>query len=225
MLALKFHSSYFKVFTNTSLRGDFLVVNTNTILLASSSITRQRILSEAGIKFQIIHPNVDETEIKSALIQEKFNSGSIAEVLAENKARQISLKNPSAYVISSDQVLDLGGKIISKPPDIHAARDQLLDLRGKKHRLFSFVCVFVDGIRLWHVLDTASMWMRDFSEEFLKRYLEALGDTALNFPGAYCIENRGIQLFSKISGNYFTILGLPLLPLLKCLREQGVIKL
>ena len=88
MLALKFHSSYFKVFTNTSLRGDFLVVNTNTILLASSSITRQRILSEAGIKFQIIHPNVDETEIKSALIKEKFNSGSIAEVLAENKARQ-----------------------------------------------------------------------------------------------------------------------------------------
>ena len=201
------------------------MANKNRVFLASSSVTRQRILFQAGVKFETAYPNVDEIEIKSSFIAENFSGASIAEALAENKARPISLKNPNAYVIGSDQILEVESKILSKPLDMVAARDQLLHLRGKNHQLYSFVCVLCNGIRLWHVLDTASMWMREFSERFLRDYLEALGDTALNFPGAYCIDDRGIQLFSKIEGDYFTVLGLPLLPLLSYLREQEVIKL
>ena len=201
------------------------MVNKNRVFLASSSVTRQRILIQAGVNFEIAYPNVDETEIKSSLIREKFPGASIAEALAEEKARPISLKNPNTYVIGSDQILEVESKILSKPLDMAAARDQLLHLRGKNHQLNSFICVLCNGIRLWHVLDTASMWMREFSEKFLKDYLEVLGDTALNSPGAYCIDDRGIQLFSKIDGDYFTVLGLPLLPLLSYLREQKVIKL
>lgn len=201
------------------------MVNKNNVFLASSSITRQKILSEAGVSFDIVHPNINEAEIKTSLVKEKYSGALIAEILAEKKALQTSLKNPNAYVIGSDQVLEVDSKILCKPLNMLAARNQLLCLRGKNHLLHSFVCVLMNGIRLWHVIDTASMWMREFSEDFLKDYFEALGDTVLNFPGAYCVDNRGIQLFSKIDGNYFTILGLPLLPLLKYLREQKVIKL
>ena len=199
-------------------------LKSRTVVLASSSKTRREILEKAGIVVEAIAPRVDEEEIKQSMKAEKAGAAEIAEVLAEQKARSVSHQRPRDLVIGADQILEMDGRIFSKPHDLAAARDALADLRGREHDLFSCVCVLRDGQRLWHKLDRATLTMRDFSDEFLDSYLRSIEDHALAGPGSYRIEDVGSQLFSHISGDYFTILGLPLLPLLAFLREHGALQ-
>jgi len=201
-----------------------MILGSETVVLASSSETRRDILEKAGVTIEVIAPRVDEEEIKRALIAEKAGGAEIAEVLAEEKARSVSRQQSQDLVIGADQVLEMDGRIFSKPQDLAGAREALAVLRGREHRLYSCVCVSRDGQRLWHKLDTAKLTMRDFSDEFLEIYLRSIKDQAFTGPGSYRIEDVGSQLFSEISGDYFTILGLPLLPLLAVLRAHGALQ-
>ena len=195
-----------------------MIMEFETVVLASSSETRRNILEKAGVVIEVIAPRIDEEEIKRALIAEKASGAEIAEVIAEQKARSVSRQQPQDLVIGADQVLEMDGRIFSKPQDLAGAREGLAVLRGREHRLYSCVCVLRDGQRLWHKVDSAKLTMRDFSDEFLETYLHSIEDHAFTGPGSYRIEDVGSQLFSGISGDYFTILGLPLLPLLAFLR-------
>lgn len=194
------------------------------VVLASSSVTRQQMLQNAGVSFESIPARIDEAEIKQSLLAEGADSDALADVLAERKAAYVSRHQPEALVIGADQILDCAGKIFSKPPDRAGAKQQLIDLRGRDHDLVSCVCVVRGGQRLWHHLDRAHLRMRAFSDAFLDQYLDAEGDIVLEGPGGYRVEGLGAQLFSRITGDYFTILGLPLLPLLDYLRVQGALR-
>jgi septum formation protein len=193
------------------------------VVLASGSVTRQRLLEAAGIAFAIDVPAIDEAEVKHSLKAAGAAPAAIAETLAELKAQRISRRHPGALVLGADQVLDCEGTIYDKPADLVAARRQLLALRGRRHELISAVVVLRDGARLWHHIGRAGLVMRDFSDAFLDDYLAAAGATVLSSVGAYRLEGPGAQLFQRIEGDYFTILGLPLLPLLDFLREHLVI--
>jgi septum formation protein len=194
-----------------------------TVVLASGSETRKSMLSAAGVSFEVLPAVVDEEEIKAALQAEGSDSAFIAESLAEHKARVVSRKLPIPLVIGADQILECDNKIYSKPVNLMAAKEQLKFLRGKDHTLISSVVLFRNGQRLWHNTDSALLRMREFSDDFLDNYVTKLSDDLLQGPGCYKVEGQGIQLFSKITGDYFTILGLPLLPLLYYLRLQRVI--
>lgn len=197
---------------------------TPSVVLASSSKTRQKILLSAGVKFDVVSPRLDEEEIKQSMIAERAGAAEIAEVLAEQKARSISRQRPDDLVIGADQILEMQGQIFSKPPNYKIAQENLVRLRGRDHRLFSCVCIVHGGDRIWHALDSATLTMREFSDEFLHQYLDLIGEKALSGPGSYRIEDEGSQLFSAITGDFFTILGLPLLPLLEFLRVRGVLR-
>lgn len=194
-----------------------------TVVLASGSETRKSMLSAAGVFFEVLPAVIDEDEIKSALRAEGSDSAFIAESLAEHKARVVSRKLPSPLILGADQILECDNKIYSKPVNLAAAKEQLKTLRGKDHTLISSVVVFRNGQRLWHNTDRALLRMRDFSNDFLDDYVTELGEELLEGPGCYKVEGRGIQLFSRITGDHFTILGLPLLPLLDYLRLQGAV--
>ena len=194
-----------------------------TVILASGSETRKSMLLAAGLSFEVLPAVVDEDEIKAALQAEGSDAAFIAESLAEHKARVVSRKLPSALVIGADQILECDNKIYSKPLDLMAAQQQLRMLRGKDHGLISSVVLFRNGQRVWHNTDSALLRMREFSDDFVDNYVTDLGDDLLQGPGCYKVEGRGIQLFSKITGDHFTILGLPLLALLDYLRLQGVV--
>lgn len=193
------------------------------VVLASASATRRSLLEAAGVKLDVQAARIDEDEIKASMTAEAAPAAAIALALAELKAQQVSRRNPGALVIGADQVLEHGGTIFSKPADRDAARAQLVALRGGRHRLIDGVCMLRGGQRLWHHIDEARLDMRDFSDAFVDAYLDRIGDEALEGPGAYRLEGLGAQLFARIDGDYFTILGLPLLPLLDYLRVQGVI--
>lgn len=148
----------------------------------------------------------------------------IAEVLARAKAEAVSDLAPTAYVIGGDQVLALGDAILSKPDSMEAARRQLLDLSGKTHTLQTSVAVATNGEAIWTETTIATLTMRKLSPEFIGRYLAAAGEEVLGSVGAYQLEGLGVQLFETIDGDYFSILGLPLIPLLDTLRREGVIE-
>ena len=194
-----------------------------TVVLASGSETRKSMLSAAGVFFEVLPAVIDEDEIKSALRAEGSDSAFIAESLAEHKARVVSRKLPSPLILGADQILECDNKIYSKPVNLAAAKEQLISLRGKDHTLISSVVVFRNAQRLWHNTDRALLRMRDFSNDFLDDYVAELGEELLEGPGCYKVEGLGIQLFSRITGDHFTILGLPLLPLLDYLRLQGAV--
>lgn len=194
-----------------------------TVVLASGSETRKSMLSAAGVFFEVLPAVIDEDEIKSALRAEGSDSAFISESLAEHKARVVSRKLPSPLILGADQILECDNKIYSKPVNLAAAKEQLKTLRGKDHTLISSVVVFRNGQRLWHNTDRALLRMREFSNDFLDDYVTELGEELLEGPGCYKVEGRGIQLFSRITGDHFTILGLPLLPLLDYLRLQGAV--
>ena len=193
------------------------------VVLASGSLTRKKILEDAGLVFGVEVPNVDEQEIKEALLLKGASGEDIAGFLAEHKSCTVSARVPSAFVIGADQVLECEGEVYSKPEDLVAAKDQLTTLRGKKHTLISSVVVAESGRRIWEHTDKSLLHMRKFSDSFLDDYILKQGKPLLDSPGCYQVESAGIQLFSRIEGNYFTILGLPLLPLLNYLRLRGVV--
>jgi len=193
----------------------------SSLILASASAARAQMLRAAGVAIEIIPARVDESELKLSLKQQGADSETAAIALAELKAIQVSRSRPGRLVLGADQMLDCEGAWFDKPEDRAAAKAQLLSLRDKTHRLTSAAVLARDGRRLWHHAATASLTMRAFTDAFLEGYLEQAGDAVLSSVGAYQLEGLGSQMFSKIDGDFFTILGLPLLPVLDILREQG----
>ena len=207
----------------------FLGVPNATILLASTSVARQNILRSAGIDFEILPVTIDEAQVRAGALADDMMPEDIAVLLALLKAQAASQRvaatpqeSSTAYVIGADQILVCEGQIINKPITIAAAKDQLLWLAGKSHQLFSAIVLLRDGQRIWHHLAESALTMRQFDAVFADSYIHHIGDAALRSPGAYQIESVGTSLFSKIDGNHFDILGLPLLPLLGILREHGL---
>lgn len=190
------------------------------VILASASRARANLLRDAGVVFEVSPARIDEEEIKQSLRAEGAGGAVIAETLAELKAKTVSRRHQGGLVIGADQVLDCEGRRFDKPADRNEARTQLLELRGREHRLISCAVVCRDQTRLWHHVSRVRLTVRPFSDAFLDDYLDAIGDAALWGPGAYQLEGRGVQLFSRIDGDYFSILGLPLMPLLDYLRTQ-----
>lgn len=193
------------------------------VVLASASTARAALLREAGIVFRTDPADIDEAELKRALHNQGVSAAEAADTLAELKAVKVSRRHAGALVIGADQMLECGQEWFDKPADIDHARAHLMTLRGKTHELISAVAVARDGTRLWHHVDRARLHMRDFSDAFLDRYLASMGPAACSTVGAYRLEGLGAQLFTRVEGDYFTVLGLPLLPLLEFLRAQNVV--
>ena len=193
------------------------------VILASASATRAALLRSAGVPIAIDAALVDELELKASLRAAQAPAAAIAETLAELKGQRVSRRHDGKLVIGADQVLQCDGVIFDKPAHLPEARRQLFALRGRRHELLSAAVLVRDGQRLWHHVGRAELSMRNFSDSFVDDYLRSLGNAALSSVGAYQIEGIGAQLFARIDGDYFTILGLPLLPLLDVLREHGVL--
>ena len=193
------------------------------LFLASASPSRAALLRDARIDARIEAAGIDESEVKVSLRAQGADAAQVAETLAELKAMRVSRRHAGALVVGADQMLACGGVWYDKPKDMAEARRHLVALRGKPHDLVSAVCVVRDGTRLWHHGERARLWMRDFSEDFIDAYLKTVGNDALGLVGAYRLEGPGVQLFAKIDGDFFGILGLPLLPLLDFLRGRGAV--
>jgi septum formation protein len=193
------------------------------LILASKSPTRMTLLKNAGVPFEAMPAPVDERAIETPLIAHGSTPAEIAVALAEAKAVAVSRSVPEAIVVGADQTLDADGERWIKPASLAEARSQLRRLGGRTHALHSGVAVSRNGNVTWRHLDTARLTMRQLSTEFVDRYLAEVGDQALSSVGAYQIEGTGIQLFERIDGDFFAILGLPLLPLLAHLRTENVI--
>lgn len=194
------------------------------IVLASQSAARAAMLKAAGLRFSTMAALVDEASIREALHAEGVPVEDAAVVLAEMKARFVAQRmGGDALVIGADQLLELEDAWLEKPGDRAAARRQLEALRGRRHRLVSGAVAFRGGSRVWHHADTARLWVRDLSGTALEAYLDAAGDAILGSVGAYQLEGLGAQLMARVEGDHFTILGLPLLPLLQFLRDHGVL--
>ncbi|MBS0253175.1 MAG: septum formation protein Maf [Proteobacteria bacterium] len=195
------------------------------LVLASGSAARRTLLEAAGLRFDVVPAQIDEAAIRTTILEETMGAeaSDIASVLAAEKARAVSELHPEALVIGADQVLVLGGKVFSKAETMQEAREHLTMLRGRTHDLVSAVALARDGLVHWQTLAVAAMTVRDFSDEFLGAYLERMGEKALASVGCYELEGTGVQLFERIEGDYFTILGIPLLPLLQRLRDEEMI--
>ena len=188
------------------------------IILASTSPTRQAILAKAGLAFTAVSPKVDERNLVAQHLH--WSPADTAQKLAEAKAVDVSARNPHAIVIGADQVLALGSKVYTKPSSIEECRQHLLELRGKSHKLISSVACAQGGLIQWSHTDEALLRMRLFSDRFLQWYLDEIGNDCMSTVGGYKIEGLGLQLFEEVNGDHFTILGLPLIPLLRQLRSM-----
>jgi septum formation protein len=195
------------------------------IVLASGSRARREMLAAAGVHFTVQAADVDEPAIRARLKREDAHVAPkrIAEVLAAAKAEDVAGKRRQSLIIGADQVLALGDELLSKAPSLEAARATLRKLRGRTHELHSAVTFAEDGKVTWKHVATARLTMRDFSDSFLEDYLNRAGDRVGQTVGAYELEGLGVQLFERIEGDYFTILGLPLMPVLDELRARGII--
>lgn len=191
------------------------------LILASASRSRADMLRDAGVEFGIVPAHADEDALKHSMAGS--GSHAIAEALAELKALTISTKYPNALVLGADQILDFAGEIVSKSESMGEAAALLRRLRGKTHRLVSACVLAQGGAAIWRHVEISTLAMRAFSDEFLQTYLAEEGEELLSGVGCYRLEERGAQLFEKIEGDYFSILGLPLLPLLAALREHGIL--
>lgn len=193
------------------------------IILASTSPSRRALLENAGLAFEAVAPEIDERAVETTLETSRVAPEDVATILAEAKAQEVSDRFPGAWVIGGDQTLSLGDEVLHKPPDMEAARRRLLALSGHIHQLSTSVVLARDGETEWRHTETARLAMRELDPAFIGRHLSHVGDKALSSVGAYQFEGEGIQLFERIDGDYFAILGLPLLPLLKALREREII--
>jgi septum formation protein len=194
------------------------------IILASASAIRRELLANAGLRFDVVPAEIDERAAEEPLADAGMSAEDIALVLAETKAMTVSEENPGAVVIGADQTLEFESKRLSKPATMEEARRQLLALAGATHTLCAAVAVVQDRTAVWRYVEKAQMTMRDLQPAEIGRYLGRVGTTALKSVGGYQIEGVGIQLFDRIEGDYFAVLGLPLLPLLKYLRSAGIIE-
>lgn len=192
-----------------------------SLILASGSAARRRMLAAAGLSFEAIAPNVDEEASKLSLRAAGMGPRDQADALAEMKALSVSRKR-GGYVIGADQMLALEGEVLDKPRDLAEARTHLVRLRGRTHELATAAVVALDGAVIWRHVDTPRLKMRAFSDAFLDDYLARAGEAALASVGAYQLEGLGAHLFERVEGDYFSVLGLPLLQLLAFLREHGI---
>ena len=192
-----------------------------SLILASASPSRRQMLTNAGLAFDIEPAGVDEEEVTRSL-GSRSAPQEIASTLAEMKAVKVSSRHPEAIVIGADSTLACNGRLFDKPPTLEAARKQLMMLRGQTHELFSSVVVARGGERLWHWSERARLTMRSFNDSFVDAYLARAGEDVLTSVGAYQLEGLGAHLFTRVDGDYFTILGLPLLPLLSFLAGHGI---
>lgn len=203
----------------------FLQSGRPPLILASGSKVRAQLLAAAGLAFIVEPPGLDESAMRQAIGGEGvLEAQDVAEVLARAKAEAVSDLAPGAFVVGADQVLVLGDRILAKPDSMEAARAQLLDLSGKSHTLHTAVAVAKGGEAVWAYSEASTLRMRKLTPEFIGRYLAAAGEDVLSCVGSYQLEGVGIQLFDKIDGDYFSILGLPLLLLLDALRREGAIE-
>jgi septum formation protein len=191
------------------------------LILASASSHRALLLANAGVEFDVEPARIDERQVELSLAG--ADPARIAAVLARAKALEVSGRLPSRPVIGCDQMLSLDAKVLHKPADMTAARDRLLQLSGRDHVLDSAVCLVFDGKTLWEHVERATIRFRSLDAGFVDRHLAAVGKTALSSVGAYQIEGRGIQLIEHVDGDFFSIVGLPLLPLLARLRQLGIL--
>jgi nucleoside triphosphate pyrophosphatase len=193
------------------------------IILASTSPFRQLLLKNAGVRFTTESADIDERAVEEAAGGSGLSPDDMATILAEAKANEVASRHPNALVIGADQTLSLGDEILHKPADMEAARRRLLALSGRRHDLNSAVVIARGDEVLWRHVSVARMSMRELNPEYIGRHLADAGDEVLKSVGAYQLEGIGVQLFEKIEGDYFTILGLPLLPLLAELRKLDAI--
>jgi septum formation protein len=196
----------------------------DSLILASASKARADMLRGAGVPVEIVPARVDEAEMKLSLRAQGADPATVATALAELKALQVSRAWPGRLVLGADQMLDCDGDWFDKPENRVDARAQLRRLRDRQHTLTSAAVLARDGTRVWHHAAAARLKMRGFTEAFLDRYLEEAGEAVLGSVGAYQLEGLGAQMFERIEGDFFVILGLPLLPVLDILREQGVLQ-
>lgn len=194
------------------------------IVLASKSPARTAVLKAAGVPFETAVAGVDESAVKNGLLAEGQGPRNVADALAELKAVKISRARPGDLVIGADQTLDLDGQLFDKVETMAEARERLQLLRGKTHKLHSAVVVARDGAAIWREVPGAKLTMRNYSDAFIDDYLAERGEDILSSVGCYQLENQGVQLFSRIEGDYFTILGLPLMGLFDFLRLHGALK-
>lgn len=197
--------------------------NDPVFILASSSVYRATLLGHAGLRFATAAASIDERAVELPLIEAGLQADDIAQVLAETKADQVASRHAGRLVLGADQTLSLDGQLMHKPADMDQARRRLLALSGRTHTLHSALALVRDGQTLWRHVSTAHLTMRALSPGFIGRHLARVGEVALTSVGAYQIEGEGIQLFEAIRGDHFTIVGMPLLPLLAQLRAMEVI--
>lgn len=193
------------------------------LILASGSSTRADLLRKAGVDFDVQIPRVDEDAIRNALLAERATPRDIADVLAETKAQRIAAKNPAHLVMGCDQILALRDTIFAKPVSPAAALADLRQLRGQTHQLLSAVVIYQGERPIWRHVGVARLTMRDASDAYLTAYVDRNWPALQNSVGAYQLEGEGVRLFSRIEGDYFTILGLPLLELLSYLTIRGTL--
>ena len=194
-----------------------------SLILASQSPFRRMLMENAGLAFRAEAAEIDERAVEAALAARNPTPQEIAEALAIEKARDVAGRNPDALVIGSDQTLSLEGRVFHKPADMAEAKSHLLAMSGRTHSLNCGIALVRNGETLWSHVSIAHLTVRPLSDAFVDRYLERVGTRILASVGAYQLEGEGVQLFERIDGDYFTILGLPLLPLLAKLRDLGAI--
>jgi septum formation protein len=194
------------------------------LILASGSSSRRTLLENAGLEFEVVPAELDERAAEAPLLKSGAPMEDVALALAMAKATMVSDAHAGALVVGGDQMLELDGERLTKPADMEAARHQLRKLSGKTHTLHSAAVCARDGEIVWQHVEPAHVTIRPLTPQFIGRYLAAVGPAALSSVGAYQVESRGIQLFEKIDGDFFAILGLPLVPLLAFLRSQGIVE-
>ena len=194
------------------------------IILASGSDIRATLLRNAGVVFDVVPARVDEEALRDAMRAEDAGARDIADALAEMQAHKISVKHPEALVIGCDQVLNLQGQLLTKPDSPETARAQLMAMRGKRHELLSAAVICENGKAIWRHVGMVRLLMRQFSDAYMDDYIARNWDSIRHSVGAYKLEEEGVRLFSQVQGDYFTVLGLPLLELLSYLTLRGDLK-
>jgi septum formation protein len=201
-----------------------MVLTPERLILASASMSRAALLRAAGVAFAVDPADIDESAIKRAGRAAAGGAPDCAAALAEAKARMVACRHPAAVVIGADQILVAGDEWFDKPADLGEAAEQLRRLSGRPHILATAACVICGEAVLWRAVSQPRLTMRRFGKAFLREYIAAEGDAVLGSVGAYRLEGRGVQLFERIEGDYFAILGLPLLELLSFLRGRGLVR-